>query len=391
MENKDRLLIFDTTLRDGEQCPGASMDIDEKLEVARALEDLQVDIIEAGFPVSSPGDFKSVNLIAKSIKKSIICGLARTLEKDIDAVVEAVKPAKDHSRVHTFISTSEVHMKHKLKMAAEDVIKRAEHCVQYARNFVPDVEFSAEDAGRSDPDFLCKIIDAVIRAGATTINIPDTVGYRFPSEYKDLITYLRNNIVNSDKVVFSTHCHNDLGLAVANSLSGVIGGARQVEVTINGIGERAGNAALEEVVMAVKTRPDLFPVYTNIKTENILHTSNLVSKITGFLVQRNKAIVGENAFAHESGIHQDGILKERTTYEIMLPEHVGWKSNSLVLGKHSGRRAFAAFIEEQLELTLNAKEIDKAFILFKEKADEVKDVSKEQIKLIIESVINESS
>lgn len=389
MKDREKLLIFDTTLRDGEQCPGASMDIAEKLEVAKALEELQVDIIEAGFPVSSPGDFKSVNLIAKEIKRATICGLARTVEKDIDAVIESLAPAKDRARVHTFISTSPIHMQHKLKMLPEDVVSRAVHCVKYARRKVSDVEFSAEDAGRSDPVFLCKIIESVIDAGATTVNIPDTVGYTFPTEYGELISYLINNIPNADKAIFSTHCHNDLGLAVANSLSGVLNGARQVECTINGIGERAGNAALEEVVMSVRTRPDFFPVETGIKTENILNASNIVSDITGFVVQRNKAIVGANAFAHESGIHQDGVLKERTTYEIMLPEHVGWGSNNLVLGKHSGRRAFSTFIKDTLGLSLSDDEINRAFVLFKDKADELKDVSKEEIKIIVERIIDE--
>ncbi|MBT4964237.1 MAG: 2-isopropylmalate synthase [Francisellaceae bacterium] len=385
MKAKDDLLIFDTTLRDGEQCPGASMDAKEKLEIAKALEDLKVDIIEAGFPISSSGDFKAVNLIAKNIKNSIICGLARTTEKDIDAVVESLKPAQN-ARVHTFIATSQIHMQYKLKMSEDDVIEKAKHCVKYARNFVGDVEFSAEDAGRSEPEFLCKIIEAVIDVGATTINIPDTVGYTFPTEYGALIAYLIKNIPNSDKAVFSTHCHNDLGLAVANSLSGVLNGARQVECTINGIGERAGNAALEEVVMNIRTRSDLFPVSTNIKTENILKTSQLVSETTGFAVQRNKAIVGVNSFAHEAGIHQDGILKERTTYEIMLPSQVGWDSNSMVLGKHSGRRAFVDYLENKLEMNLSDEQINEAFSLFKDKADEYKIVSDEQIDLIVKKV-----
>ncbi|MCW8957041.1 MAG: 2-isopropylmalate synthase, partial [Gammaproteobacteria bacterium] len=320
--SKDKLIIFDTTLRDGEQSPGASMNKDEKVRIAKALERMKVDIIEAGFPIASPGDFEAVQAVAKAVKDSTVCGLARALEKDINRAGEALKQANS-SRIHTFIATSPIHMQMKLRMEPDAVLAQAVQAVNMARQFTDNVEFSPEDAGRSDTDFLCRIIEAVIDAGATTINIPDTVGYNVPDQFGKLIKTLIERIPNSDKAVFSVHCHNDLGLAVANSLSAVQNGARQVECTINGLGERAGNAALEEIVMAVHTRQDLFDVVTGLDTTQIIPTSRLVSGITGFPVQPNKAIVGANAFAHESGIHQDGVLKSRETYEIMRAQDVG--------------------------------------------------------------------
>ncbi|KZZ81849.1 2-isopropylmalate synthase, partial [Oleiphilus sp. HI0133] len=339
MSGKDRLVIFDTTLRDGEQSPGASMTKTEKLRIATALEKMRVDVIEAGFAIASPGDFESVQAIANTIKDSRVCSLSRALDKDIDRAAEALKGA-NASRIHTFIATSPIHMKYKLQMEPDAVVEQAVRAVKRARSHTDDVEFSCEDAGRSELDFLCRIIEAAIDAGASTINIPDTVGYAVPEQFGHTIGQLIERIPNSDKAIFSVHCHNDLGLAVANSLSAVAQGARQVECTINGLGERAGNASLEEVVMAVKTRADWFEVETGIDTTQIVPASKLVSTITGFPVQPNKAIVGANAFAHESGIHQDGVLKHRETYEIMKAEDVGWHTNSLVLGKLSGRNAF---------------------------------------------------
>ena len=336
---QDKLIIFDTTLRDGEQSPGASMTREEKVRIARQLERMRVDIIEAGFPVASNGDFESVKAVADAIKDSTVCGLARAVETDIKRAAEALKGAKS-ARIHTFIATSPIHMQKKLRMQPEQVLEQAVKAVKWARQYTDDVEFSPEDAGRSEIDFLCKVLDAVIVAGAKTLNIPDTVGYNVPHQFGDLIRQLRERIPNSDKVIFSVHCHNDLGLAVANSLSAVLNGARQVECTINGLGERAGNAALEEIVMTVRTRRDVFNCDTRIDTTQIVPASRMVSNITGFPVQPNKAIVGANAFAHESGIHQDGILKSRETYEIMRAEDVGWGANKLVLGKHSGRNAF---------------------------------------------------
>jgi len=336
---QDKLIIFDTTLRDGEQSPGASMTGDEKVRIARALERMKVDIIEAGFPIASPGDFEAVHQVAEVIQDSTVCGLARALDKDIDRAAAALKPARS-SRIHTFLATSPIHMKEKLRMTPDQVVEQAVHAVKRARNYTDNVEFSPEDAGRSEPDFLCRVIEAVIDAGATTINIPDTVGYNLPNQFGDLIKNLIDRIPNSDKAIFSVHCHNDLGLAVANSLSAVQNGARQVECTINGLGERAGNASLEEVVMAVRTRQDLFDCDTTLDTTQIMSCSSLVSGVTGFTVQPNKAIVGKNAFAHESGIHQDGMLKHAGTYEIMTPESVGLTKSTLVLGKHSGRHAF---------------------------------------------------
>ncbi|MDD5123759.1 2-isopropylmalate synthase [Methylovulum sp.] len=379
---KDHLIIFDTTLRDGEQSPGASMTRDEKVRIARALERLRVDVIEAGFPAASPGDFEAVQAVAKIIKDSAVCGLARALDKDIDRAGEALKNA-ERRRIHTFIATSPIHMQMKLNMSPEQVIDHAVKAVKRARQYTDDVEFSPEDAGRSEEDFLCRILEAVIDAGATTLNIPDTVGYSIPQQFGATIANLRARIPNSDKDIFSVHCHNDLGLAVANSLSAVMNGARQVECTINGLGERAGNASLEEVVMAVRTRHDVFNCQTRIDTREILTCSKLVSTITGFPVQPNKAIVGANAFAHEAGIHQDGVLKSRETYEIMRAEDVGWSANRMVLGKHSGRNAFKSRITE-LGFEFNSEEeINEAFIRFKQLADKKHEIFDEDLQALI--------
>ncbi|MGB1581103.1 MAG: 2-isopropylmalate synthase [Nevskiales bacterium] len=380
--SKDQLIIFDTTLRDGEQSPGASMTKDEKVRIARNLERLKVDVIEAGFAIASPGDFEAVQAVAREIKDSTICSLARANPGDIERAAEALKPAA-RSRIHTFIATSPIHMREKLCMEPDEVVRSAVEAVKLARNFTDDVEFSPEDAGRSEPDFLCRILEAVIDAGATTLNIPDTVGYTLPHMFGALIRDLRERIPNSDKAVFSVHCHNDLGLAVANSLSAVLNGARQVECTINGLGERAGNASLEEVVMAVRTRQDEFPCDTRLETTEIMNCSRLVSSITGFPVQPNKAIVGANAFAHEAGIHQDGVIKSRETYEIMRAEDVGWSANRMVLGKHSGRAAFKQRLEELgIELTSEA-EMQDAFKRFKILADRKKDVFDEDIQALV--------
>ncbi|MDA8110269.1 MAG: 2-isopropylmalate synthase, partial [Betaproteobacteria bacterium] len=344
--DKDQLIIFDTTMRDGEQSPGASMTKDEKLRIARALERMRVDVIEAGFPASSNGDFEAVRAIANSVKDSTVAGLCRANDRDIQRGIDALKGARSW-RVHTFIATSPIHMEKKLRMSPEQVLEQATLAVRYAKNACPDVEFSPEDGSRSQPDFLCRVIEAVIKEGATTINIPDTVGYAVPQQFGEFIRRLRERVPNSDKAVWSVHCHNDLGMAVANSLAAVmIGGARQIECTINGLGERAGNTSLEEVVMAVKTRNDFFHLKTGIDTTQIVPTSRLVSQITGFAVQPNKAVVGANAFAHASGIHQDGVLKARQTYEIMTAEDVGWSANKIVLGKLSGRNAFKQRLKE---------------------------------------------
>ena len=328
----DRIIIFDTTMRDGEQAPGASMNIEQKVSIAKALEALCVDVIEAGFPVASQGDFQAVEAVSKSVENVRVCALARAIEKDLIIAGEAIKPAK-YSRIHTFIGTSPIHMQKKLQMSEDEVVKRAEFAIKTALKFTDDVEFSPEDAGRSEFDFLCRIIEKAIHAGARTINIPDTVGYNLPEQFGKTIKNLIENIPNSDKAIFSVHTHNDLGLAVANALAGVQNGARQVECTINGIGERAGNAALEEIVMAIKVRKDLFNCHTNINTQKIVSTSKLVASVTGFHVQPNKAVVGKNAFAHESGIHQDGVLKHRETYEIMNAQDVGWDNNIFSFGK----------------------------------------------------------
>ena len=378
----DKLIIFDTTLRDGEQSPGASMTKDEKVRIAKALEKLGVNIIEAGFPVASQGDFEAVQAVANIIKDSTVCGLARALDKDIDRAAEALKGANS-SRIHTFIATSAIHMEHKLRMSPQQVVEQAVKAVKRARQYTDNVEFSAEDAGRSDIDFLCRIIEAAIDAGANTINIPDTVGYTLPDNFGQLIYKLRERIPNSDKAIFSVHCHNDLGLAVANSLSAVINGARQVECTINGLGERAGNAALEEVVMTVATRKDAFDCETDLNTTEIVNCSRLVSNITGFPVQPNKAIVGANAFAHESGIHQDGVLKHRETYEIMQAEDVGWGANKMVLGKHSGRNAFRTHLKG-LGIELNSEEeLNRAFDRFKDLADKKHEIYDEDLQALV--------
>jgi len=377
----DRLYIFDTTLRDGEQSPGASMTAAEKIRIARQLEKLKVDIIEAGFPAASEGDSQAVKLVAKEIRESRICGLARANPGDVDKAADAVKEA-NAPRIHTFIATSPIHMKAKLRMSPEDVLEKAVQAVRQARDAVDDVEFSAEDAGRSDEDFLCRIFEAVIEAGARTVNIPDTVGYTMPDQFGDMFSRLMERIPNSDKAVFSVHCHNDLGVAVANSLAAVQAGARQVECTINGLGERAGNASLEEVVMAVRTRQDVFSCDTAIDATQILPASRMVSSVTGFPVQPNKAIVGANAFAHEAGIHQDGVLKQRDTYEIMRAEDVGWSANQIVLGKHSGRTAFrermsVLGIEFESEAELNA-----AFGRFKDLADKKHEIFDDDLQVL---------
>ncbi|HEC16290.1 MAG TPA: 2-isopropylmalate synthase [Sedimenticola sp.] len=382
MSNPDKLIIFDTTLRDGEQSPGASMTRDEKVRIAKALEKMRVDVIEAGFPIASPGDFEAVQAVARAIRESTVCGLARTLDKDIDRAAEALREASAF-RIHTFIATSPIHMREKLRMRPEEVIERAVAAVKRARRYTDDVEFSPEDAGRSEPDFLCRILEAVIDAGAGTLNIPDTVGYAVPDQFGALIRDLIERIPNSDKAVFSVHCHNDLGLASANALAAVMNGARQVECTINGLGERAGNSALEEVVMAVRTRRDLFPCDTCLDTTQIMNCSRLVAGITGFPVQPNKAIVGANAFAHESGIHQDGVLKSRETYEIMRAQDVGWSANRMVLGKHSGRNAFRARLKELGIAFESEEELNAAFARFKELADKKHEIFDEDLQALV--------
>ena len=382
MNTKEKLIIFDTTLRDGEQSPGASMTRDEKLRIARALERMKVDVIEAGFPIASPGDFESVQAVAREIKDSTVCGLARALDKDIDRAGEALKDANS-GRIHTFIATSPIHMEMKLRMSPDQVLEQAVAAVTRARKYTDNVEFSPEDAGRSELDFLCRIIEAVIKAGARTINIPDTVGYNIPRQFGALIASLIERVPNADQAVFSVHCHNDLGLAVANLLAAVLNGARQVECTINGLGERAGNASLEEVVMAVRTRQDVFPCDTTLDTTQIVNCSRLVSSVTGFAVQPNKAIVGANAFAHESGIHQDGVLKSRETYEIMRAEDVGWSANRMVMGKHSGRNAFRTRLQE-LGIDLSSEEeLNEAFARFKELADKKHEIYDDDLQALV--------
>ncbi len=380
--SKDHLVIFDTTLRDGEQSPGASMTKDEKVRIAKHLEKMKVDVIEAGFAIASPGDFDAVKAVADSVKDSTICSLSRALDADIERAAEALAGANS-GRIHTFIATSPIHMQHKLQMQPDQVIEQAVRAVKKARNLMADVEFSCEDAGRSEIDFLCRIIEAAIDAGASTINIPDTVGYAIPGQFAETIGQLLNRIPNADKAIFSVHCHNDLGLAVANSLAAVQAGARQVECTINGLGERAGNASLEEVVMGIRTRPDIFAVETRIDPVHIVPTSRLVSTVTGFPVQPNKAIVGKNAFAHESGIHQDGVLKHRETYEIMKAQDVGWNTNAIVLGKHSGRNAFRTRLEE-LGITFDSEaELNHAFALFKQLADKKHEIYDEDLQALV--------
>lgn len=378
----DSLIIFDTTLRDGEQSPGASMTKEEKIRIAKQLEKMRVNVIEAGFPAASIGDFEAVQAVASTVKDSTVCGLARAVENDIRRAGEAIKPANS-GRIHTFIATSPIHMEKKLRMSPDEVVERAVWAVRLAREYTDNVEFSPEDAGRSNPDFLCRVIEAVIDAGAGTINIPDTVGYNVPEQFGALFKDLITRIPNSDKAIFSAHCHNDLGLAVANSLSAVQNGARQIECTINGLGERAGNTALEEVVMAVKTRQDVFGIDTRINTREIVPTSKLVSNITGFAVQPNKAIVGANAFAHESGIHQDGVLKHRETYEIMRAQDVGWSDNKMVLGKHSGRNAFKTRLEELGIEVETEQEVNDLFVRFKELADLKHEIYDEDIQALV--------
>lgn len=382
----EKIIIFDTTLRDGEQAPGASLNQKEKLEIAAALAHLGVDVIEAGFPITSKGDFEAVRAVARNIKGPSICALARAVKKDIDVAYQALKYSR-HPRIHVFLATSKIHMKYKLKKAEGEILRLAVSGVKYAKKFCPDIEFSPEDASRSEREFLFKVVEAVIDAGATTVNIPDTVGYAEPEEFADLIASIKENVANIDKAVISVHCHNDLGLAVANSLEAVKRGARQVECTINGIGERAGNASLEEIVMAIDTRKDIFSnLKTVIKKSEIYKTSRLVSKLTGFVIAPNKAIVGANAFRHESGIHQDGILKERSTYEIIKPQDVGFYGLGLVLGKHSGRHAFNERMKS-LGFHLNKEQLTKAFSHFKQLADKKKNIFDDDLMIIVENEI----
>jgi 2-isopropylmalate synthase len=381
-----QIVIFDTTLRDGEQSPGCSMNLEEKLEVAQALVDLDVDVIEAGFPIASPGDFESVREIARTVRGSTICGLARCNEKDIDRAWEALKEAPD-ARIHVFLATSAIHREFKLKMGKEEIIQRAIDSVKRAKGYCDNIEFSPEDAARTEPDFLCSVVEAAIDAGATTVNIPDTVGYATPAHFAGVIKNLVNRVPNIDQAVISVHCHNDLGLAVANSLAAVENGAGQIECTINGLGERAGNCSLEEVVMAIRTRSDYYNAGTRINSTRLVPTSRLVSNITGMLVQRNKAIVGRNAFAHEAGIHQDGMLKERTTYEIMRPEDVGFTQTDLVLGKHSGRAALADRAKA-LGYHLTGEHLLEVFDEFKKLADKKKEVYDADIAALIDKQIS---
>ncbi|AHB13524.1 2-isopropylmalate synthase [Dehalococcoides mccartyi] len=377
----DKIKIFDTTLRDGEQAAGASLNAQEKLEIARQLEKLGVDIIEAGFPITSPGDFEAVKLIAQEVRTPVICGLARAIPADIDRAWEALKEAA-HPRIHVFISSSEIHMVHQIKKSRDEVLELARTMVARAKSYTDDIEFSPMDASRSDPEFLYKLLEAVIDAGATTLNIPDTVGYAIPSEFGELIKGIRQNVPNINKAVISVHCHDDLGMGTANSLAAVKNGARQVECTLNGIGERAGNAALEEVVMALRTRSDFFNFETGINTQEIYRSSRLVSALTGFAIQPNKAVVGENAFRHQSGIHQDGVIKMAKTFEIMDPKEVGIQASSLVLGKLSGRHAFKQHLTE-LGFDLNEEDFDRAFKAFKDLADKKKDVTDRDIEALV--------
>jgi 2-isopropylmalate synthase len=378
---EDDIVVFDTTLRDGEQAPGASMDIDQKIRVARALQRLRVDVIEAGFPAASPGDFEAVRAVARDLDGPTVCALARAEKRDIDQVEMALREAP-RRRCHVFLATSPLHREHKLRLSREEVAARAEESVRYARESFDDVEYSAEDAARTEPDFLAEVVERTIAAGATTINIPDTVGYALPAQFGALIAHLRKTVRGIDGVVVSVHCHNDLGLAVANTLAALEAGARQVECTVNGIGERAGNCSLEEVVMAVKTRADHFRLGTSIRTEELVATSRIVSEETGFLVQRNKAVVGENAFAHEAGIHQHGMLRNAKTYEIMRPEDVGFPSTRLVLGKHSGRHVLRKRLED-LGHEIDAQKLDRVFDEFKQLADRRKEVHDVDLEAIL--------
>src|SRR5437588_1262938 len=386
MSQNERLVIFDTTLRDGEQSPGASMNLAEKLEIAQALKDLGVDIIEAGFPIASPGDFEAVQAIARQVEGPVICGLARCNPDDIDRAWEALREAP-RPRIHVFLATSAIHREFKLRMAKEAIVRRAVESVQRAKSYCDDIEFSPEDAARTELDFLTEVVEKAIEAGATTVNIPDTVGYAMPIQYAAAIRHLKQNVRGIDQAIISVHCHNDLGLAVANSLSALQEGARQVECTINGLGERAGNCALEEIVMAVKTRADYFGLTTSVNTRRIWPTSRLVAHVTGIAVQRNKAIVGQNAFAHEAGIHQDGMLKERSTYEIMRPEDVGLARTELVLGKHSGRHALRERVRD-LGYHLDEVQLQQVFEKFKELADRKKEIYDADIEALAETVIH---
>ena len=376
-----QIKIFDTTLRDGEQSPGCTMNLKEKVVLAKQLEALNVDIMEAGFAIASEGDFESVKTIAQTIKNCSVASLARALEKDIDRAWEALQYA-EHPRIHTFLATSDIHLEHKLKMSREEVLEKAYHAVKYAKGYCNDIEFSAEDASRTDLDYLSQVVETVIKAGATTVNIPDTVGYTTPNEHYKMISYLKENVRGIDNIDISVHCHNDLGLGVANSLAAIEAGATQIECTVNGIGERAGNAALEEIVMALNTRKDQFGAITRINTKEIMRTSNLLSSITGVNVQPNKAIVGENAFAHESGIHQHGMLAERSTYEIMTPDSIGLSTNKMVLGKHSGRHAFADRLKT-LGYDLDKEDLDFAFKEFKNLVDKKKNVYDKDLEAIV--------
>ena len=381
----NKVYIFDTTLRDGEQSPGVSLNIQEKLKIARQLAKLNVDVIEAGFPIASQGDFEAVRAVAQQIEGPIVAGLARVATKDIDRAWEALQYAK-RPRIHTFIATSDIHLKYKLRISKDEVLEKIAFGVAYAKKYTNDVEFSPEDGFRTDIDFMIKVVETAIEAGATVVNIPDTVGYATPQEFGLFIKNIKENVSNMNKAILSVHCHNDLGLAVANSLEAIINGAQQVEVAVNGIGERAGNSALEEIVMALYTRQDFYKFYTDLKFQELYRTSKLVSNLTGMPVQHNKAIVGKNAFAHESGIHQDGVLKERTTYEIMNPEMIGIVQNNIVLGKHSGRHAFQTRLEE-LGFYLTKEELDKAFTRFKELADKKKEITDNDLEAIIEDEI----
>lgn len=383
---KRKIKIFDTTLRDGEQSPGASMNREEKMQIAQALVDLGVDVIEAGFPIASPGDFESVQEIANTFSGPEICGLARSADQDIDRAWEALK-GNSNPRIHVFLATSAIHREFKLKMTSDEIVDQAVASVKRAKGYLDNVEFSPEDAARTEIDFLCRVVEAVIDAGATTVNIPDTVGYATPTQMGSVIQSLMNRVPNVDKATISVHCHDDLGLAVANSLAAVENGAGQIECTINGIGERAGNCALEEVVMAMRTRGDYYDCDTNVNSKMLVPVSNLLSDITGMHVQRNKAIVGRNAFAHEAGIHQDGMLKERTTYEIMRPEDVGFEKTDLVLGKHSGRAALADKAEK-LGFSLNDGQLKTVFSEFKKLADKNKEVTDEDIERLVRSELN---
>jgi len=381
VSQSNRVYLFDTTLRDGEQSPGVSLNVDEKIEIAQQLARLGVDIIEAGFPVASPGDFAAVKNIAKIVKGTVIAGLTRTNKQEIDRTWEAIKEA-ENPRIHTFLATSDIHLKYKLQKSREEVLEQAVEAVRYAKKYCSDVEFSTEDGSRSDIDYLCLVLEKVIDAGATVVNIPDTVGYAVPEEFGNFIRTIRENTPNIDKAIVSIHCHNDLGMAVANSLAGIMNGARQVECAINGIGERAGNAALEEIIMALYTRKNYYNMDIDINYREIYRTSRLVSSLTGMPIQPNKAVVGKNAFSHESGIHQDGMLKERTTYEIMSPELIGLTSSKLVLGKHSGRHAFKERLQD-LGFSLSDDELDIAFKTFKDTADKKKEITNEDLEAMV--------